>query len=154
MPTSLTLDSLLALLRPVLPGLLAGLSLLVVYAWTRRVLRRRDARRMRAALEDGTVTGAVRLTENRRAQLLEHLGTIRASWETLSDQATGLEAVGDAAMLYPQAVWLAEKLEEMLTEHVRVVPSVTVDDQAPAKPLRDRMRVLVSIGKGRGDPTP
>lgn len=93
----------------------------------------------------------MRLNERRRSDLLEHLGVIVRSWQSLPESITGATASGNEPMLYLQATWLAEKLEEMLREHVTLDPNATPTDSMPRRTMRDRFRALLTFGKGRPD---
>lgn len=92
-----------------------------------------------------------RMTDARRAEILEHIDTIRGTWRYLTDETLGEKAQGDKPMLYPQAVWLADHLEGILRDHVAVEPSLTPADEAPKRSIRDRLRALVGMAKGRPD---
>ena len=78
------------------------------------------------------------------------------SWQYLRDTTTAANATGDAAMLYTQATWACRLLDELLREHVVIAPSITLDDRAPTKSFRERLRALAggAFGKPREAATP
>jgi hypothetical protein len=109
-----------------------------------------------------------RLTEARREGLFEHLAVIVGTWNALPEAITGAEAdaknraaghhvadvpVGSIPMLYTQARWMAEVLDELLREHVQVSENRTAADARPALPMRDRWRALAGAAFGSAKPS-
>jgi hypothetical protein len=110
--------------------------------------RRRDVRR---ALDAAQVVPRAPFTEARRAAIMEGLALAVESWKSLGADVTDEAAHGNAPMLYGQAVWMARHLDDILRFHANVVPSLTAEDEAPTKPLIDRLRGLLAVGREKGE---
>ena len=93
-----------------------------------------------------------RLTPARHHGMLEHLQQIKKDLDTVSEATRSETAVGDAAMLYQIVRWLAPITEELLCEHVKIAPAMTLEEEAPRKPLNARYRAQAAGAFGMAKP--
>lgn len=98
------------------------------------------------------VSSSRRLTPRRHAGMLEHLQQIKRDLDMVSDATKAPDAVGDAAMLYAVVSWLAPITEELLCEHVKISPAMTLEEEAPKKPLNERYRKMAAGAFGMAKP--
>lgn len=98
------------------------------------------------------VSSSRRLTPARHAGMLEHLQQIKRDLDMVSDATKAPNAVGDAAMLYAVVSWLAPITEELLCEHVKISPAMTLEEEAPKKRLNERYRKMAAGAFGMAKP--